>query len=195
MSSDTPAPAAPWPVQQILLDLRNPWLRLVGERLQTPDQQTVDYWRVEKADSAIVLPIWREQVVLPPAVYRPGLGKATLDLPGGRVVAGQDPAVAAQAILRRELGIDATSIVTLERLNTEGWPVNSSFSNQRLFGFRAKLTDVDHSFSPGSQHYPFTPAGLRDLLHKVSCLQCRAVMLEVLLSLETLEYPRRMGHT
>ncbi|QQE65443.1 hypothetical protein GFS31_21310 [Leptolyngbya sp. BL0902] len=31
------------------MDLRNPWLRLVGERLQKPDQQTVDYWRVEAA--------------------------------------------------------------------------------------------------------------------------------------------------
>jgi hypothetical protein len=167
----------------MLMDLRNPWLRLVGERLQTPDQQTVDYWRVEKADSAIVLPIWREQVVIPPAVYRPGLGQATLDLPGGRVAPGQDSAVAAQAIVQRELGVDAAGVVTLDPLNAEGWPVNSSFSNQRLFGFRAKLTDADHPFPIGSQYYPFTPAGLRDLLQHIPCLQCRAVIVEILLSL------------
>lgn len=165
------------------MDLRNPWLRLVGERLQPPDQPTVDYWRVEKADSVIVLPIWREQVVLPPAVYRPGLGQTTLDLPGGRVAPGQDPAIAAQAILQRELGVDAIGLVTLERLNAEGWPVNSSFSNQRLFGFQATLTDADHSFPPDRQGYPFTPEGLRHLLRTITCLQCRAVILEVLLSL------------
>jgi hypothetical protein len=168
-------------VQQILMDLQTPWLRLVGERLQTSEQQTVDYWRAEKADSAIVLPIWREQIVLPPAVYRPGLGQATLDLPGGRVAAGQDPADAAQAILQRELGVEAAGIVTLERLNTEGWPVNSSFSNQRLFGFQATLTDTDYPFPPGSQSFPFTPDGLRQLLQQIACLQCRAVILEVLL--------------
>jgi hypothetical protein len=167
------------------MDLQNPWLRLVGERLQPPDQHTVDYWRVEKANSAIVLPIWRGQVVLPPAVYRPGLGQATLDLPGGRVAAGQDPADAAQAILQRELGVEAAGIVTLERLNAEGWPVNSSFSNQRLFGFQATLTDEDHPFPLGSQHFPCSPTGLRDLLQPLSCLQCRAVILEVLLSLAT----------
>lgn len=167
------------------MDLHNPWLRLVGERLQTPDRQTVDYWRVEKADSAIVLPIWREQVVLPPAVYRPGLGQATLDLPGGRVAPGQDPAAAAQATLQRELGIDAAAITHLMPLNTEGWPVNSSFSNQCLFGFQATLTDADHPFPPGSQYHPFTPADLRHLLQPISCLQCRAVILEVLLSINT----------
>lgn len=165
------------------MDLRNPWLRLVGERLQTSDQQTVDYWRVEKADSAIVLPLWREQVVVPPSVYRPGVGRVTLDLPGGRVAAGQDPADAAQAILQRELRIGASGLLTLERLNGEGWPVNSSFSNQRLFGFRAKLTEADHPFPLGSQFYPFSQTGLCDLLKQVSCLQCRAVVLEVLLSI------------
>ncbi len=181
MTDDPLSSSAPWPVQQTLMDLHNPWLRLVGERLQTPDQQTVDYWRVEKADSAIVLPIWRGQVVVPPMVYRPGLGQATLDLPGGRVAPGQDPADAAPAILQRELGIEAAGLMTLEPLNTEGWPVNSSFSNQRLFGFRATLTDEDHPFPPGSQYFSSTPEGLRHLLQAISCLQCRAVVLEVLL--------------
>ncbi|MEB3290205.1 MAG: NUDIX hydrolase [Leptolyngbya sp.] len=182
-----------WPVQQILMDLRNPWLRLVGERLQTPDQDTVDYWRVERADSALVLPIWRRQVVVPPAVYRPGLGQTTLDLPGGRVTAGQDPADAAQAILHRELRLETDHILTLERLNIEGWPVNSSFSNQRLFGFRARLTDAAPSFPSGSQFYPFTPAGLRHLLGHLTCLQCRAVVMEGLLGLAPQTEPEQTG--
>lgn len=190
--ANNPLSSSPWLVQQILMDLQNPWLRLVGERLQTPDQHTVDYWRVEKADSALVLPIWRGQVVVPPGVYRPGVGQATLDLPGGRVAPDQDPADAAQAILQRELGVESTGIVTLERINAEGWPVNSSFSNQHLFGFWATLTDADHPFPTGSQYFPFTPEGLRQLLQQIACLQCRAVMLEVLLSLES---PEKMGHT
>jgi hypothetical protein len=182
-----------WPVQTTLMQLSNGWLTLIGERLITPDQHTVDYWRVEKADSAIVVPVWRGQVVVPPGLYRPGLGEVTLDLPGGRIAPDPDPSAAptagqtaAQRILQRELGVEAGAIALLTPLNTIGWPINSSFSNQRLFGFRAELESaIALPFPQGSQYFPFTLAGLQALLQHITCLQCRAVLLEVLLHLST----------
>jgi hypothetical protein len=98
-------------------------------------------------------------------------------LPSGRVALGQDPVVVAQAISQWELGVDAAELVTLECLNVVGWPVNSSFSNQRLFGFRATLTNADQPFPLGSQPLPFGLAGLGNLFQQIAYLQCRAVVL------------------
>lgn len=173
-------PKSAWVVQQTLLYLSNAWLTLVGERLQPPNTEAVDYWRIEKADSAIVLPVWRGQVILPAPMYRPGLGEATLDLPGGRVAEGQTPLVAARQILQRELGIEDSAIASLTPLNTVGWPVNSSFSNQRLFGFLAQLQETGEPTRPlADASFPYSPAGLEALLKQLSCLQCRAVVMEV----------------
>lgn len=67
----------------------------------------------------------------------------TLDFPGGRVPStAEKPLIdLVLAILQRELNIPDISnvndsvIAPMESLNEIGWSVNSSFSNQRLFGF------------------------------------------------------------
>lgn len=177
--SEQDSPSSPWTVQATLLRISNPWLTLIGERLQTPDHQQLDYWRLERADSAIVLPLWRGQMLLPPPVYRPGVAAATLDFPGGRVGADQTPMAAARQILQRELGVEAVAIANLTPLNTEGWPINSSLSNQRLFGFLAQLQDDrDMAFAPAVRQVPWTSAGIQELRQELTCLQCRAVLME-----------------
>ncbi|WP_228040136.1 hypothetical protein [Nodosilinea sp. LEGE 07088] len=42
----------------------------------------LEYWRVEKADSVIILPLQNQRLILPPHTYRPGMGKLTLDFQG-----------------------------------------------------------------------------------------------------------------
>ncbi|MFM7880794.1 MAG: NUDIX domain-containing protein, partial [Microcystis panniformis] len=108
--------------------------------------------------------------------YRPGLGKITLDFPGGRISEGQDHREAALMTLKRELGIEATAVTRLTSLNSEGWAVNSSFSNQKLYGFTA---DIDGGPSTSELlTYPANSIGVSDLLKSLTCLQCRAVLLE-----------------
>ncbi|MGD1716747.1 hypothetical protein [Dapis sp. BLCC M172] len=68
------------------VEIRSPWMTLIGEHLQDNQGQIIDYWRVEKADSVIILTIQSEQLLLPIATYRPGLGKKTLDFPGGWII-------------------------------------------------------------------------------------------------------------
>lgn len=171
-------PSGPaWPVNDRFLELRCRWMTLIGEHLQDDRGQLLEYWRVEKADSVIVLPVQNSMILLPAPSYRPGLGQTTLDFPGGRVSEGQDHREAALMTLKRELGIEAAAVTRLTPLNTEGWAVNSSFSNQKLYGF---ITNIDDRLSTGSEvlTYAANAIGVKDLLDSLTCLQCRTVLLE-----------------
>ncbi len=172
----------PWQVRDRFLELHSRWMTLIGEHLQNPQGEILEYWRVEKADSVIVLPIQNDHFILPAPSYRPGVGQVTLDFPGGRVPETQTLEQAAIAVLERELGIEATSVHQLLPLHKEGWAVNSSFSNQKLYSFVAHLNNVENIKQYLEQDsittYPVTLLGVQDLLEKLTCLQCRAVLLE-----------------
>ncbi|MGK7871955.1 MAG: NUDIX hydrolase [Xenococcaceae cyanobacterium] len=168
-----------WQTRDRFLELRTPWLTLIGEHLQQTQGQILEYWRVEKADSVVILPIQNHQLILPPPTYRPGLGKSTLDFPGGRIPPGQQPSTVVPTILQRELGVAAEAIARLTPLNSQGWAVNSSFSNQKLYGFVAELLStakIPAHFVVGT--YATTSPGIQSLLKSLTCLQCRAVLLE-----------------
>jgi len=172
----------PWQVQDRFLEMHSRWMTLIGEHLQDDRGEILEYWRIEKADSVIVLPIQGDLILLPKPSYRAGISQTTLDFSGGRVPAGQNPQLAAIATLKRELGIEASAIAQLIPLNPEGWAVNSSFSNQKLYGFfahiepNAKLDPELIAFT-----YPLTSDGVQKLLEEITCLQCRAVLLEWIL--------------
>lgn len=171
----------PWQVHDRFLELHSRWMTLIGEHLQDQQGEILEYWRIEKADSVIVLPIQNRQLLLPPPSYRPGVGQVTLDFPGGRVSEAQMPEEAAIAILKRELGIESVEITQLISLNTQGWAVNSSFSNQNLYGFVAHLNSIEITEQYSERYsitYPATPSGVQDLLQRLTCLQCRTVLLE-----------------
>ncbi len=168
-----------WKTLDRFLEIRSPWFTLIGEHLEDDLQQVHDYWRVEKTDSVVILTIHDGKLLLPMLNYRPGVGKATLDFPGGRVNAGQTPETAARKILEKELGIKEDAIANLTFLNPSGWPVNSAFSNQKLYGFIAEI-DSTVWIKPEllAATYPNTSEGIRNLLQDLTCLQCRAVLLE-----------------
>jgi NUDIX domain len=172
-------PEQPWQVHDRFLELHSRWMTLIGEHLQDHQGKILEYWRIEKTDSVIVLPIQDGQFLLPPPSYRPGLGQVTLDFPGGRVSEEQTPEQAAIATLKRELGIEAANITQLIPLNTEGWAVNSSFSNQKLYGFVAHIHSSSTLFPKAmATTCPVSAAGVHQLLQNLNCLQCRAVLLE-----------------
>lgn len=168
-----------WKTLDRFVEMRSPWFTLIGEHLQDDQQQVLDYWRVERADSIVVLTIQGDKLLFPMLNYRPGLGKPTLDFPGGRVKAGQTPEEAVLGIMKKELELTEEAIARLTLLNPTGWAVNSSFSNQKLYGFVAEI-DPAVSVNPEllSVTYPTTPEGIRSLLEDLTCLQCRAVLLE-----------------
>ncbi|ESA38168.1 nudix hydrolase [Leptolyngbya sp. Heron Island J] len=169
----------PWQFQETILSLQTGWLTLLGEKLKTPQGERLDYWRVEKADSVIVLPVHRQHLLLPPPVYRPGVGQSTWDFPGGRCPDGQSLQCAATTILERELGVADSGLSCLSPINQTGWPINSSFSNQRLHGFVAEIKpDVSLVPEKLGATYPLTHLGIQSLLDRLICLQCRGLFME-----------------
>jgi len=131
----------------------------------------------------IILPLHRGDLLLPPRQYRPGVGAYTWDFPGGRLPVGAIPEAIAPVILGRELGVQAAEIATLTPLNPDGWLINSAFSNQRLYGFIAHLNpDQPLPRATIAARYPFTPSGIAQLSQQLTCLQCRAILLEYCLA-------------
>ncbi|WP_204104032.1 MULTISPECIES: NUDIX hydrolase [Spirulina sp. CCY15215] len=169
----------PWQTHDRLVEINSPWVKLICDRLEDNTGKCLDYWRVEKADSVIILTLQRDRFLLPKPSYRPGIGQVTLDFPGGRISNKQNPEKAIALILKRELGILPEAIQQLTPLNTEGWIVNSSFSNQKLYGFVANLSP-DIAIDPEllGFTYPVTSQGIHSLLQQLTCLQCRALLLD-----------------
>lgn len=172
-------PKSQWKTIDRFVEINSHWVKLIAEHLETTEGQTVEYWRVERADSVVILTVQADKLLFPTPAYRPGVASATLDFPGGRLPAGSTPSAAVPAIIKKELGVTESAIARIQPLNTTGWAINSSFSNQKLYGFVAQLhpTATVNPELIGAA-YPVTPDGIRDLLKKLTCLQCRALLLE-----------------
>lgn len=168
-----------WQRLREIVRIHSDWVTLIAERWLCDKGKELEYWRVEKVDSVIVLPIHRQQLLCVSPTFRPGIQRATLDFPGGRLPAGKRPGELVPLLLERELGLPATAIVHTRPLNATPWVINSAFSNQGLWGLVAEI-DPSHPVPEAhiGQRAPATEAGVRELLEALDCLQCRAVLLE-----------------
>jgi len=176
----TAEPDDRWAVLARIVEVRSPWLSVIGERLVDGAGQQLEYWRVEKPDSLIVITVHRGRLLLPVPSYRPGVGRVTLDFAGGRL---QDPSLVpatAEVIVRREFNLSGADLVAAEvPINPVGWDVDSSTSSQRVYGLALELRDevVVSDESIGAS-FPATRLGGRQALRELACVQCRAVLHE-----------------
>jgi hypothetical protein len=173
-----------WQTMGSIATVSSPWMNIHCERLRDNRGQVIDYWRVEKDHSVIVMTIYKNRLIFPRKQYRPGLGEITLDFCGGRLPSGMEPRDVIPSILHREMGLSETYLDDLSGLRSSGWSINSSFSNQRLFGFVALLSDtveLDPSMLHPTSYNVNDPIEIDTLLDELSCLQCRAVFMEYLL--------------
>ncbi len=81
----------PWQCLERFVEIRSAWLTLIGEHLQDSQGNILDYWRVEKADSVIILTLKDGNLVFPVPMYRPGLAELTLYCPERQVPPGKPP--------------------------------------------------------------------------------------------------------
>lgn len=163
-----------------IAELRTPWLSVFGERLRDQTGQELEYWRIERPDSLLVVTEHRGRLILPAPSYRPGVGRATLDLAGGRLRhAGAIPETARE-IVQREFDLPGEEgVVSQSLLNPDGWDVDSSVSTQRLYGVSLEIADdVDIPASRVGASFAATPNGGREALACLACVQCRAVLAE-----------------
>lgn len=172
-------PEQNWKNLGCFVDIHSPWLRLIGEKLEDNQGNLLEYWRVEKADSVVIITLQNNQFLFPHLVYRPGIGKVSLDFPGGRVEENKTPSEMIPDILKRELGVNQDNIISITPINSVGWEINSSFSNQRLYGFVVELSSnlVIEQGKLGAI-YSQSNQGINELLNQLTCLQCRGVLLQ-----------------
>lgn len=179
-SSVATKPGRRWEFVDRFAEVRSRWVTLIGEHLRDDAGALLEYWRVDRASSVIVLPLHIGTLLLGKPSWRPGVARATLDFPGGRLPAGVAPATYAPLVLARELSLELAAIEDLQPITpSEGWAVDSSFSTQRLHGFLAQLGD-EAEVPPASigQRVPVDTAGVEALLGRLDCLQCRALLLQ-----------------
>jgi hypothetical protein len=168
-----------WLLIDTLVRLENKWIKMVGERVENESGQRLDYWRVERCNSVIVIPIHKNRIILPLPKYRHGIGKTTYDFPGGRCEDDSNLKGTVLNILKQELLVDSGDVVKLTAINHDGWIVDSSFSNQCLFAFEALLAP-DMSLNPSIVYMsqPADTQGAMEVLQFLTCLQCRGALLE-----------------
>jgi len=169
----------PWTRITEISRLRSKWLTLICERWRDDSNQVLDYWRVEKDDSVIILPVQSGNILCIAPTFRPGVERCTYDFPGGRLEGHLEPAHVVPDILARELQVPAEAIRTTTALNKMKWNVNSSFSNQGLWAFWAEIApDCVIPASVVGMRVPVDATGVSQLLSHLDCLQCRATLLE-----------------
>ncbi|WP_367155410.1 hypothetical protein [Methylomonas sp. HYX-M1] len=171
-----------WTYIAKIASFSSPWIELIGERWQDPNNRLIDYWRTVSADSVIIIPIQNKQILVPDKTFRPGIGIETLDFPGGRFSHVDTIETSIEEILNRELGISINQIESISSIYSNPKYINSSTSNQKLFGYYANIRSCEeNNFLP---HFRFNlnQHDLNDLLSQLDCLQCRALLLESLKS-------------
>lgn len=168
-----------WTCQASIVTIATPWVTLFGEHWRDDQGHDLEYWRVERAHSVIVIPVQGDQLLLAQQQFRPGVDRLTLDFPGGRLPEGMSPLDAAPLILEKELGVVEQDIASLRMLNDAGWIINSSFSNQLLFGVVAHIhTATNVPAGMLGMQVTCDTNGIKTLLQHLDCLQCRAVLQE-----------------
>lgn len=148
---------------------KNQWVSLYKDRILSTSGQELEYWCVDRSNSAIVIVIQDGLFLLSDKQFRPGINKSTLDFVGGRIDK-KDPKVAAELILRRELQISKSDFLTIKPLNNEPLFVDSSFSDQEIYGF---VAEIDKQIVTKTKRYT-----LEELFDNLYCLQCRVMLYE-----------------
>lgn len=183
-----------WTYMSEIARIKSPWITIVAEHFKNENQVPIDYWRIERPDSAIVIVLHRNKMIFPKAQYRPGINETTLDFCGGRVPPEmeREPILAVPRILEKELGfrakdneIEENMEYEITSLNEVGWPVDSSVSSQKLFGFVVTLRDnveLDEDFLHEKKVDIKNTTDINLLLSQdLKCLQCRSLLMEWML--------------
>jgi hypothetical protein len=149
--------------------LQSRWITLYRDHFLSNGGSLLEYLRVDRSDSVIVLVRQAGRFALPDPQFRPGIGERTLDFPGGRID-GTEPAICAELTVRRELQLTENVHVQLDQLTAHPFFVDSAFSSQKVFGF---VSEIPEGISLPGMLYTTS-----ELMEQLQCLQCRAMLLE-----------------
>lgn len=159
-----------WHKKNTITEIKSKWLSLFCEEWVDERGVNLEYWRVEKENSLIVVTVYRDNFVLPQRQFRPGINRETLDFPGGRFNKEEIALDKAKQIIENELNINQNNILTAHKISENPLFINSSFSNQELHVFAA---EVDLS---GTNNIIYPIRNWNTLLKEFQCLQCNIAL-------------------
>lgn len=156
-----------WTKNDTVAHIKTKWVDIFCELWTDSENESLEYWRVEKDDSLIVLVTDDNDFLLPKAQYRVGVNSETLDFPGGRFNnTRQNIEMRAIEIASKELGIKEKDLTLIKQLSPIPLIINSSFSNQRLYICLVYAKTSNQNII----RHPISHA--KTLLQEINCLQC-----------------------
>lgn len=159
-----------WKKVDEIVHIHSKWMDLYCETWDLGADEVCEYWRVEKADSVIVVSMYEDQFILPKPMFRPGVGRNTLDFPGGRVDDSSEKGLieSSKRILKKELSVREENIAEIRIIDGFGKIINSSFNNQRVFVVYARINELENR----NDFILFRKEITDELLEELNCLQC-----------------------
>jgi 8-oxo-dGTP pyrophosphatase MutT (NUDIX family) len=117
------------------------------------------FYRIRSQDWSQVVPITREGEIVLVRQYRHGVGRVTLEIPGGLVDPGEDPAEAALRECLEETGYRARKAVSLGVVNP-----NPALFNNRLHAYLATDVELERPITnTGTEYTEAVLCPVRDL--------------------------------
>jgi hypothetical protein len=157
-----------------IVKLKSRWITVYADKMLDHENNVLEYWHFDRADSVIIIPVQNNNILLPEPIYRVGIGKVMLDFPGGRIE-NNNLRLTIQAILRKELGLTPKLIDSMHQLNDKSYAVDSSFSSQELYIF---IVHIKSDNQPIKSCLHFPASNTDKLLKKLECGQCRLALHE-----------------
>lgn len=164
-----------WQRLERIVKLKSRWITVYADKMLDHENNELEYWHFDRADSVIIIPIQNNNILLPQPIYRVGVGKVMLDLPGGRIENSKNIELTIRRILQKELGVPPELLSSLQMLHNKPYAVDSSFSSQKLYIFTVTIKSGKLLKEPYLQ---IPIAETNRLLNKLECGQCRLVLHE-----------------
>lgn len=123
-----------WKIVSMSTEFASPFMRLIAEHCMHEEKETEHtFYRLEFSDWVNIVPVTTEGDVVMVRQHRFGVGKDTLEVPGGTMDVGEtEPLLAVRRELMEETGYDSDSIIYLGNAL-----VNPAIQNNRCHFFLA----------------------------------------------------------
>lgn len=110
-----------WPILEATLEYENPYFGVERLRVEQPSGRPNDYYRMRTDGDGVLAVAVQDGRLLLVEVYRPRLGDALLEVPGGGIEGEESPETAAHREFTEETGYTADSAEYVGSFYPSAW--------------------------------------------------------------------------